>query len=393
MRNKKYLFIISLVILLFSINCISANDNATDILSADETADDALSVDDAGDDTLSYSNSIQTHNIRKIVGSDTQYEATLYDDYGRPLKNTRVALEINDVTYYRTTNNNGYLKMNINLMPGDYYLKVKNPVTYQSDVSYITVLPNLINNQDLTKYCRGANQYYITALNSEGRAVANQQVTFNIHGVFYTRTSDSNGRVKLNINLNPGEYIITAMHGIYKTSNKIKVLDRIGSTSSNYFRYYENNRVFKVYVLNDNGVLTGQNEKIRINIHGVIYTRTLANNGEAKLNINLNPGNYIATVDYKGYMKSYDIIVEKNPYDANRPAYNDMMYKKSTFNPQDPAYYRGPYHIDEVIGDWNPGDHEISRTRNSDGTIRVIYDDSYFRLADSNGYVITYGYA
>lgn len=387
------MFIISLAIFLCSINCISASDNATDILTAVDNSENVLSMDcNENDELLNYGYSIQTHDVRKIVGNGTQYEAVLYDNDNMPLKNTKIPLEINGVEYYRSTDNSGLVKMNINLMPGEYSLKITNPVTSEWEISDVTVLPNLVNNHDLTKYCRGANQYYITALNNQGRAVPGQEVTFNIHGVFYTRVSDENGRVQLNINLGPGEYIITAMYGIYKVSNKITVFERIGSPSLNYFKYYETERVFIVNVLDDNGYLTSQNENIYININGVIYTRSLTDNGVAKLNINLNPGFYIATVDYKGHMKSFNVVVEENPYDANRPSYDDMRYKKSTFDPTNPAYYRGPYHIDEVINGWNPSVHEISRNYLSDGTIEVFYDDDYFRIADSMGYVITYGF-
>ncbi|WP_296887467.1 hypothetical protein [uncultured Methanobrevibacter sp.] len=393
MLKKRYLFIISLAIFLFSLNCIYANDNATDILTAEDNGENTLSMDcNVDNELLNYEYSIRTHDVRKIVGNGTQYEAILYDNDNMPLKNTKIPLEINGVEYHRYTDNKGLVKMNINLMPGEYSLKITNPVTSEWEISDITVLPNLINNHDLTKYCRGANQYYITALNDQGNVVSGQEVIFNIHGVFYTRISDENGRVKLNINLGPGEYIITAIYGIYKVSNKITVFERIGSTSSNYFKYYETGRVFIVNVLDDNGYLSSQNENVYININGVIYTRSLTNNGVAKLNINLNPGSYIATVDYKGHMKSFNVVVEENPYDANRPSYDDMRYKKSTFDPTNPAYYRGPYHIDEVINGWNPSEHEVSRNYLPNGDIEVFYDDDYFRIADSMGYVITYGF-
>ena len=391
--KKRYLFIMSLAIFLFSLNCIYANDNATDILTAEDNGENTLSMDcNVDNELLNYEYSIRTHDVRKIVGNGTQYEAILYDNDNMPLKNTKIPLEINGVEYHRYTDNKGLVKMNINLMPGEYSLKITNPVTSEWEISDITVLPNLINNHDLTKYCRGANQYYITALNDQGNVVSGQEVIFNIHGVFYTRISDENGRVKLNINLGPGEYIITAIYGIYKVSNKITVFERIGSTSSNYFKYYETGRVFIVNVLDDNGYLSSQNENVYININGVIYTRSLTNNGVAKLNINLNHGSYIATVDYKGHMKSFNVVVEENPYDANRPSYDDMRYKKSTFDPTNPAYYRGPYHIDEVINGWNPSEHEVSRNYLPNGDIEVFYDDDYFRIADSMGYVITYGF-
>ena len=40
----------------------------------------------------------------------------------------------------------------------------------------------------------------------------NASVTFNINGVLYKKQTDDNGIAKLNINLRPGVYILTAMH-------------------------------------------------------------------------------------------------------------------------------------------------------------------------------------
>ena len=53
---------------------------------------------------------------------------------------------------------------------------------------------------------------------------AGEIVTFNINGVFYNRTSDANGNVALNINLIPGEYIITDYYREERVSDKITVL-------------------------------------------------------------------------------------------------------------------------------------------------------------------------
>ena len=70
-----------------------------------------------------------------------------------------------------------------------------------------------------------------------------------------------------------------------------------------------------------------------------------------------------------------------DPIDANRPT-NDDRYKG--YNPN---------HESEVTSDgWNPREHEVSRQTNPDGSIKIKYDDGYFRLCDENGYVITYGY-
>ena len=75
----------------------------------------------------------------------------------------------------------------------------------------ITVLPRFNETNDLTKYYRNASQYVIKLIGDDGKAAkANEIVTFNINGVFYNRTTDATGHVKLNINLQPAKYIITA---------------------------------------------------------------------------------------------------------------------------------------------------------------------------------------
>ena len=57
----------------------------------------------------------------------------------------------------------------------------------------------------------------------QGKAFPNQNVIFNINGIFYNRTTDANGDAKLNINLLPGEYIITSSYDGLNIANKITI--------------------------------------------------------------------------------------------------------------------------------------------------------------------------
>ena len=69
-------------------------------------------------------------------------------------------------------------------------------------------------------YEKNGTKYTVRVLDETGKAVgAGEKVTFNINGVFYTRTTDANGYAALNINLNPGNYIITAMYGDSTVAN------------------------------------------------------------------------------------------------------------------------------------------------------------------------------
>ncbi len=52
---------------------------------------------------------------------------------------------------------------------------------------------------DLTKYYLNASRFEATVYNKDGSLAVNKNVTFNINGVFYTKTTDKNGVASLGI--------------------------------------------------------------------------------------------------------------------------------------------------------------------------------------------------
>ena len=76
----------------------------------------------------------------------------------------------------------------------------------------------------MTKKYLGPEQFVATLVDGQGKPYAAQKVKFNVHGVLYNRVTDSNGQAKLNINLEPGKYIITSSFNGFNTSNNITVL-------------------------------------------------------------------------------------------------------------------------------------------------------------------------
>ncbi len=63
--------------------------------------------------------------------------------------------------------------------------------------------------------------------NKDGSLALNKSVSFNINGVFYTRTTDENGIAKLAIALRPRNYTITTMYEGLSVGNKVCVLPTI----------------------------------------------------------------------------------------------------------------------------------------------------------------------
>ena len=73
-----------------------------------------------------------------------------------------------------------------------------------------------------------SSQFFIchadaTLLDGQGNPVDGETVTFNINGVFYNRITRDGGQAKLNINLNPGEFIITSSYNGTSISNTVKI--------------------------------------------------------------------------------------------------------------------------------------------------------------------------
>ena len=156
---------------------------------------------------------------------------------------------------------------------------------------------------------RNGSQFYAYFCDSEGNALVDAVVTFNINGVFYNRTTNASGWAKLNINLAEGEYIITSYNLVTGEvcSNLITVLSRI---CENYdlVKEYRNGSQFVVCVLDECGSpAVGVN--VTFNINGVFYTRVSNSTGYVKLNINLPSGEYIITTSYEGCVVSNKVTV------------------------------------------------------------------------------------
>ncbi|SDA42567.1 polymorphic outer membrane protein repeat-containing protein [Methanobrevibacter millerae] len=248
---------------------------------------------------VTIKSTISGENVTKMFRNGTQYYAAFVDTSGKTLaENTAVEFNINGVFYTRYTNENGVARMNINLNPGEYIITAKNPENGEMYTNIITVLPTIVENYDLTKYYKNASQYTLRLLDDQSNPVkAGVDVKLNINGVFYTRTSNDDGYVKMNINLEPGEYTITAEYNGLMASNKIKVLSVI-ETHDLVMKYKDGSK-FEAKILDGQGKAYPA-QKVTFNINGVFYERFTGDDGIARLNINLMAGEYIITTSYNG---------------------------------------------------------------------------------------------
>ena len=248
-------------------------------------------------------------DVVKMYGNATQYYATFLDSEGKYLADGIVVkFNINGVMYERkVSGNKGLAKLNINLPAGEYVITAMNPVTGEKAANNITVLSIITENKDITKFYRNETQYTVKIIGEDGNVVgAGELVTFNVNGVFYTRETNEFGIAKLNINLPPGDYVITAEYKGCKVSNDIKVLNVL--TADDISMKYQDGTQFVATLVDGQGKPYAQ-QTIRFNINGVFYNKVTDSFGQAKLNINLLPGEYIITSSYNGLNTANKITI------------------------------------------------------------------------------------
>ena len=240
---------------------------------------------------------LTVENLEKYYGGSEKLNATLKDGAGNPIANKTITFTINGQKYNRTTNSNGIASLAINLRPGVYDV-----TTMYDNMSVYSnvVVKTTIESKDLVKMYQNGTQFFATFLGTDGKPLANNtKVTFNINGVFYTRQTNENGVARLNINLRPGEYILTVINPVNSESEGFNITVKSLIESSDLTKHYRNDSKFEAKIYNKDGTLA-INKNVTFNINGVFYNRITDSNGVARLNINLRPGNYIITTIFEG---------------------------------------------------------------------------------------------
>ena len=250
-------------------------------------------------------------DVVKYFRGSQKLIAKLVDGFGNPIANATVYFTINGRVYAKITDENGMASMGIGLVPNEYKVSAVFNGTKDHDKSTanatVTVKSTILGN-DTTLYFLNGTKYVAKFLDSDGKALANTTVKFNINGVFYTRVTDENGMASLNIRLDPNSYIITAYNPVTgeQRANEVTVLPRIIAEDLS-MKYLDGSSFNATLVDGQGKAVAGVN--ITFNVNGVFYHKTTDANGVARLNIRLMPGDYIITSTYDKCWASNKITI------------------------------------------------------------------------------------
>ena len=250
-------------------------------------------------------------DVVKYFRGSQKLIAKLVDGFGNPIANATVYFTINGRVYAKITDENGMASMGIGLVPNEYKVSAVFNGTddYDMATADATVLvKSTILGNDTTLYFLNGTSYVAKFLDSDGNALANTTVKFNINGVFYTRVTDENGMASLNIRLDPNSYIITAYNPVTgeQRANEVTVLPRIIAEDLS-MKYLDGSSFNATLVDGQGKAVVGVN--ITFNVNGVFYHKTTDANGVARLNIRLMPGDYIITSTYDKCWASNKITI------------------------------------------------------------------------------------
>lgn len=296
--NKMKIFLITLCFML-SVSAVGAASDVGNVVSFDDDVetgdldvDPPSGIDDINNVTYSKSEDtrepvIYGEDLSMYYKNGSRYEVSIYQD-GKIINSqnndSKVIFNVNGVNYTKELVN-GKASIGINLNPGNYTITTFYHYTdgLATKTNNIEVLSTILAN-DVVKFFRNGTQYCAKFLDGCGSPLVNASVVFNINGVFYKKQTDDNGMARLNINLFPGEYILTAIHlNGEEKANIIKVLTTI---SAEDISLIENKSGVFVLKTHDGA------RNVSITINGVEYIVQTDDGGVATLNVSLSKGNH-----------------------------------------------------------------------------------------------------
>ena len=318
--NKMKIFLITLCFML-SVSAVGAASDVGNVVSFDDDVetgdldvDPPSGIDDINNVTYSKSEDtrepvIYGEDLSMYYKNGSRYEVSIYQD-GKIINSqnndSKVIFNVNGVNYTKELVN-GKASIGINLNPGNYTITTFYHYTdgLATKTNNIEVLSTILAN-DVVKFFRNGTQYCAKFLDGCGSPLVNARVTFNINGVFYKKQTDDNGMAKLNINLRPGVYILTAMHpDALMYGSNITVLSTI--LANDVVKFFRNGTQYCAKFLDGCGSPL-VNASVTFNINGVFYKKQTDDNGMARLNINLFPGEYILTAIHLNGEEKANII-------------------------------------------------------------------------------------
>lgn len=239
--NKKYIALL-ILIALFSIAAVSAQDNQTVTQASDElnSNPDTLSSsmeDEKLESTLYFDehgnyyddDSVVTHDVVKYYGDkDKKFNVKVYDDDKKPERDVEVSFgKLFNKYTKKYTNGKGIVSFSVNYKVGIH--DVETLIESDDGDSYwqaynVVKVKSTIPTKELVKFSTSKKKFKIKFLDSKGKKLKNKVVKIKIKGKIHKVKTNGKGIAKIKSKFKIGKHKITAINPVTGEKRKISVV-------------------------------------------------------------------------------------------------------------------------------------------------------------------------
>ena len=258
-------------------------------------------------------------SFTKDYGSADQFIAKILDENGQPVGNKTIKLVIDGVTYTNTSNFDGEVAFDINLVPNEYLALVK----YDGDAEYgyksvsksitVNAKPTAFTASDaslLVTATKSGAEYKIVLKDNAGNALANKTVSITFDGKTSTAVTNAKGEIAYKVVAKKaGSYKMTlkfdgdALYAASTATPTIKVTKEASKLTAKKKTFKAKKKTKKYTItLKDSKGKAISKVKVTLKVKGKTYKATTTAKGKATFKIkNLKKkGSYKATVKFAG---------------------------------------------------------------------------------------------
>lgn len=233
----------------------------------------------------------------KYYLNGTQFHARLVDSLLNPIVGNNVSVMLQNTIYNCTTDENGWITLEINLVPGVYDVECYYYGAFESENSFnktrIIVLSTLSGSDEIKFY--GESPYLtISFVDGTGRPINNTPFIIGIDGKNYYAVTNDDGKFLFDLNLNPGKHVISAVNpydGLYASYN-LEIISTL--FADGLIKVINSNSCYEAFFLDGNGTPL-VNRDVDIIVNGYRYVYRTDSYGGLSLDFNMKPGKYLVT--------------------------------------------------------------------------------------------------